>query len=322
MEIIAEIGFNHDGKIDKAVKLIKEASLAGANFVKFQTFKADDISLPNSEHFKNIKSSEIDLGFHKELLLEANKNKINLLSTPFSPWAIDLLEKLNVSSYKISSMDCTNHFLLSKVAETNKPIFLSTGMANLNEISDTVDLLNKRGVKDLSLLHCISNYPANAEELNLNIIKLLKDLFKKKVGYSDHFPGTFACLAAVFFGAEIIETHFTLDNSLEYGDHSHSVNPKELKKMIFEINLLSTMAGDKASIFNRPDRKNAKFFRRGLYASNNIESNEILDENNVFMTRPVSSMTPNDFSMIKNKKTRTKIKKFQEIHPKHINLSD
>jgi len=221
-----------------AAEMIKAVAKAGADAVKFQTFRAFDIALSSSPHYKTIKDGEMTFEQHRELVEIAKDCKIAFISTPFSPWAIDLLEKIEVQAYKVASMDCTNKHLLGLIAETKRPIYLSTGMATLAEIADTLDLLNKSKSGTVTLLHCISKYPPKAEDLNLCIIEYLKNLFGCSVGYSDHYPGTKACLAAAMMGAEVIETHFTLDSSKEGGDHFHSVDSKMLKQLIADIKLV------------------------------------------------------------------------------------
>ncbi len=304
--IIAEIGFNHEGDMNKATRMIKQAAKAGANAVKFQTFRAIDVALPTSEHFKLIKEGEIDFKQHKELAKIAGKNNVDFLSTPYSPWAVDILEQVNVPAYKVASMDCANKYLLKFIAQTKKPIYLSSGMATLAEIAETLNFLSTEQSGPVTLLHCISHYPAKAEDLNLAIIPLFKKLFNIPVGYSDHFPGIQACLAAIMLGAEVVETHFTLDTSKEGGDHHHSADPKMLKRLVEErlveeSKLFNTMKGSTAVIYKRPDRSMLTTFRRGVYAAKDLKRGSVLREEDFLFCRPASELSPNDLEWLKNK---------------------
>ena len=243
IKIIAEIGFNHEGDLKLAIEMIKAAAKAGTHAVKFQTYKASDLALPSASHYQAIKSGEMSLEQHVELAKIAHGCGIEFLSTPYSPWAIDILEKVGVPAYKVASMDCTNKHLLGFIAETKKPIYLSTGMATLTEISETLYYLSEVKSGPVTLLHCMSLYPAEAKDLNLAIIPYLKELFGVSVGYSDHYPGIKACLVAAMLGAEVIETHFTLDITKEGADHYHSVDAEMLRQLVTEIDLFQQMKG-------------------------------------------------------------------------------
>ncbi|RJP21630.1 MAG: hypothetical protein C4527_23345 [Candidatus Omnitrophota bacterium] len=311
--LIAEIGFNHEGNMDMAEKMIRAAADAGADAVKFQTFRAGDIALPSSPHFELIRKGELDIEQHRHLARIAREQNVDFLSTPYSPWAVDLLETVGVSAYKVASMDSANSCLLAKIAETGKPIFLSTGMTTLSEIDETIHFLHVNNSGPVTLLHCISHYPAKAEDLHLKTIPLLKTLFHLPVGYSDHYPGTQACLAAAMMGASVIETHFTLDRSAEGGDHSHSVDPPLLKKLIEDIELFSRMRGRMDAIYQRPDRECAAVYRRGVYAARDLESGEVLQEKDLVLARPPSDFAPNDLKRLVGKPLRNPVKAFTAI---------
>lgn len=320
--IIAEIGFNHEGNMKVAAEMIREAAKACANAVKFQTFRAANIALPSSEHFASIKDGEISFIQHQELAEIARDNNIDFLSTPYSPWAIDVLEQINVRAYKVASMDCTNKHLLGLIAQTRKPIYLSTGMATLTEIGDILKFLSTEKSGPVTLLHCISLYPPKAEDLNLIIISLFKKLFSIPVGYSDHYPGIQACLAAIILGAEVVETHFTLDLSKEGADHYHSLDPDMMKRLVVESKLFiatkgsddnihnspmaeselfAAMKGSQDSINNRPDRLMATALKRGVYAAKNLKKGYVLKEEDILFCRPTSQLSPNDIEWLKNR---------------------
>lgn len=311
--VIAEIGFNHEADMDTAREMIRAAAKSGADAVKFQTFRAIDIALPESPHYQAIKDMELDLGQHKELSRVADESGVDFMSTPFSIWAVDLLEEVGVGAYKVASMDLTNNVLLSRIAETGKPVFMSTGMANLSEISSALDFMNSKGVSEITLLHCLSKYPAEAGQLNLEAIELLREAFGVTVGYSDHYPGNRACLAAAMLGATVIETHFTLDSGKEGGDHSHSNDPASLKQLVQDIRLFQEMRGDKRFFDSRPDRPEAGIFRRGIFAARDIEPGDVIREQDVILCRPQSGLDTSDLGVIIGRKAVKKISRHQAV---------
>ncbi len=313
IKVIAEIGFNHEGELKLAIEMIKAATQAGANAIKFQTYRAKDLALPSAPHYQAIKRGEINLEQHQELAKIAHGCGIEFLSTPFSPWAIDVLEKVGVPAYKIASMDCTNKHLLGFVAETKKPIYLSTGMATLTEISETLYYLSEVKSGPVTLLHCMSLYPANANDLNLAIIPYLKELFGVPVGYSDHYPGTKACLGAAMLGAEVIETHFTLDMSKEGADHYHSVDAEMLRKLIADIELFQQMKGVKQGCLNRPDRKYAAQYRRGVFTAKSLKKGDTLRTEDLLLCRPTSRLKPEDVKWLEGSMIKQDIDAFHAI---------
>jgi sialic acid synthase SpsE len=313
IKFIAEIGFNHEGEMPVAAEMIEEAAKAGVDAVKFQTYRAMDIALPDSPHYEVIKRGEMDLKQHIELANIAQNCGIEFLSTPFSPWAIDILEKVGVPAYKVGSMDCTNKYLLGLIAETRKPIYLSTGMATLTEISETLYFLSEVKSGPVSLLHCMSIYPAEAKDLNLAIIPYLKELFGVSVGYSDHYPGIKACLAAAMLGAEVIETHFTLNISQKGADHYHSVDAEMLRQLMADIELFQQMKGARQGCYNRPDRKYATQYRRGVFTSKSLKKGDILRKEDILLCRPTSQLNPEDIKWLDGKLIKQDIEKFQAI---------
>ena len=312
-KIIAEIGFNHEGDLKLAIEMIQDAAKAGTNAIKFQTYRAADLALPSAPHYQAIKRGEMSLEQHMELAKIAYDCGIEFLSTPFSPWAIDILEKVGVPAYKIASMDCTNKHLLGFIAETKKPIYLSTGMATLSEISEILYYLYEMKSGPVTLLHCLSLYPANAENLNLAVIPYLKELFGVPVGYSDHYPGTKACLAAAMLGAEVIETHFTLDISKKGADHYHSVDAEMLRKLIADIELFQQMKGIKQGCLNRPDRKYAVQYRRGVFTAKPLKKGDILRKEDLLMCRPTSQLKPEDMKWLEGRMMKQDMDAFHAI---------
>jgi len=296
--LISEIGFNHEGNILLAADMIKAAADAGTDAVKFQTYRAFDIALPSAPDYETIKCGELTFEQYQELYNVAKDCAVEFISTPFSPWAVELLEKVGVSSYKVASMDCTNKHLLGVIAQTGKPIYLSTGMATLAEIADTLDYLKKEKSGYVSILHCISIYPPKAQDLNLSIIPFLKQIFDIPVGYSDHYAGIKACLAAAMLGADIIETHFTLDISRKGADHYHSADPGMIKNLASDIALLKEMKGNPRAIYNRPDRQLACQYRRGVYTARKLSKGDTIKEEDLMFCRPVSQLSPSDLNWL------------------------
>ena len=284
---IAEIGFNHEGDISKASEMINAAAESGANAVKFQSYDASDIALPNSEHFDAIKAGELTAEDHC-LLAECAKNiGVDFLSTPFSPSAVDLLQGFEVGAFKVASMDCCNYELLEKIASTGKPIFLSTGMATLEEIGKSVDFLEKLGCAEITLMHCISLYPAPPDQSNIGYIQILREKFGIRVGYSDHMIGSEGCMAAFFAGAEIIETHFTLDRARDGADHYHSLDPHQLKQLIDDCSRFLQIFGSR-DFSVRPDRGFREIFRRGFYYKSDFSKGHKISRKDIYFCRPQS----------------------------------
>jgi N,N'-diacetyllegionaminate synthase len=311
--VIAEIGFNHGGNIDIANRMISEAAQSGATAVKFQTFRAGDIVLPSSEHFKSIQCGEMSYDDHLRLKESAQAHGIEFISTPFSPWAVDLLERVGVSAYKVASMDCHNKHLLGIIAQTGKPVYMSTGMAELWEIADSVHFFQEKSRAALTLMHCISHYPAEPEDLNLEAIPFLKQIFNIPVGYSDHCPGVEACKIAAMIGAEVLETHFTLDTRLPGADHHHSADPTMLKELIEDIRKFRVARGSAGFFQSRCDRDCAKQFRRGVYAARQLESGHQISQEDLRVCRPLGALTPNDLSWLLGKKIKRKLEANEEV---------
>lgn len=308
-EIIAEIGFNHGGDMQLAEEMIRAAAGAGADTVKFQTFRPQDIVLPGSEHFDLIKDGELSLEQHKRLAEVSAEAGVEFLSTPFGAWGVEILEAVGVARYKVASMDLANTDLLALLAETGKPLVVSTGMARLSEIAASVDFLADRGVKDLTLLHCTSEYPCPAEEVNLEGITALKRVFPDvKIGFSNHYPGGKACLAAAMFGAEVIETHFTTDRNLPGPDHAISTDPEQLARLVEGVKLFAQMRGANPFENGRTDRRNSTAWRRGVYAVRDIAPGEEVRREDLICVRPEAEFTTEDLPRIVGRKTARGIK--------------
>lgn len=308
-EIIAEIGFNHGGDVALAEEMIRAAAQAGADTVKFQTFRPQDLVLPGSEHFDLIKPAELTLDQHKRLAQVAAEAGVAFLSTPFSEWGVEILEATGVARYKVASMDLANTDLLGRLAQTGKPLIVSTGMARLSEIAASVEFLQSEGVKDLTLLHCTSEYPCPAQEVNLEGIPALKRVFPDlRIGFSNHYPGGKACLAAAMYGAEVIETHFTTDRSLPGPDHAISTDPEQMARLVESVKLFASMRGESPFEDGRADRRNSKAWRRGVYAVRDIAPGESVTRDDLICVRPEAEFTTEDLPRIVGRTASRSIK--------------
>jgi pseudaminic acid synthase len=313
---IAEISANHAGSLKTAKKLIKVAKYYGADAVKLQTYKADSMTI-NSNKKKFLVSGGLWKGeklwdlydraktpysWHKDLFDYAKKLKITCFSTPFDSEAVDLLEKLNCPFYKISSFEMNDFPLLQKVIKTKKPIIISTGTSSLREIKDVMNFVKKNKAKKISLLYCVSNYPATSKDFNLNNIRILKKEFNCRVGLSDHSIDNNIAVAAVSAGAEIFEKHIACKDSKKSPDFKFSLYENEIG--IYRKLIDDTYEMFKKKTFYRHNNENFyKKFRRSIYAIKNIKKGEILDKKNIKLLRPSAGLGPEYFNKILNKKS-------------------
>ena len=333
--IIAEAGVNHNGSIDMAIQLVDVAVAAGADAVKFQTFKAEELATadaPKAEYQTNttsrdesqyamLKKLELDENAHRLLLQHCNEVGIEFLSTPFDIHSVDFLANdLNIGKLKISSGDLTNAPLLLHAAQTRKPIILSTGMSTLVEVEQALSVLafgylnsaekpsrkafrsawnSEAGQEVLkekvSLLHCTTEYPAPFAEVNLRAMDTLGDDFALPVGLSDHTQGFTVALAAVAWGATIIEKHFTLDRSLPGPDHEASLEPDELKAMVRGIHQVEAALGTVEKGPTPTEMKNKPIARKSIVASRFIGRGELFTSENLTCMRPGGGMAPIDY---------------------------
>ena len=306
--IIAEAGVNHNGDINLAKKLIDVAASAGANAVKFQTFKAQNLVSKNAQkasyqkettdknesQFEMIKKLKLDENKHKELIAYCKQKNITFLSTPFDSDSIKLLDELGLSIFKIPSGEITNLPYLRQIGGLNKKIILSTGMANLGEVEAAIDVLVKSGTKreNISLLHANTQYPTPMEDVNLKAMITLKNAFGLEVGYSDHTLGIEVDIAAVAMGAKIIEKHFTLDKSMPGPDHKASLEPDELAAMVEAIRNIELALGDGLKHFSKSESENIKIARKSIVAKCDIKKGEIFSEQNICVKRPGDGINP------------------------------
>ena len=322
--VIAESGSNHEGSIDDAVQLIREASKAGANAVKFQSFTSKTL-FAHKEYTKILKIPENALDnvddivlkkeWYETLYKEANKNKIILMSTPFSVEAVDDMDKY-VPIYKIASCDIDNIPLLRKVASTKKPVILSTGLATNKDIKNALNILKNN---EVALLHCSVEYATPLENARLNRIVVMNKLFKKNIiGYSDHTIGIDAPIIAYTLGAKIIEKHFTITPEKKSGDHIISLDTNSMKEMILKLKDTNKMLGGNDALKNekkmsKQEKKELVYAKRGIYLNHSMLKNEVITEKDLITLRPCVGIAAKDYDKVVGKKLKLDKKSFTAL---------
>ena len=306
--VIAEAGVNHNGSIKKALKLIEVAKLSGADAIKFQTFKAENLatdyapkaeyqkykSLKNETQFQMLKKLELTDAMHKACFKECKKKKIIFISSAFDIESLCYLKKFKLSYFKVPSGEITNIPYLEVLGKFRKKIILSTGMSNISEIKKALKTLTINGTKknNITLMQCTSAYPAPYDEINLNTIFTLRDIFKLNIGFSDHSLGVQASLAAVALGAKVIEKHITLSKKLKGPDHRASLDPKEFKFMVQGIRIVEKSLGSKIKKVTKSEKKNIYIVRKSIVASTKIKKNEKFSNFNITCKRPGTGISP------------------------------
>ncbi len=307
--IIAEAGVNHNGCLDRARAMVQAAASAGADAVKFQTFKADRLvsrDAPKADYqrqttdaaesqydmLKRLELSEYD---HIELVECCREHSIEFLSTPFDLESIDMLKRLGVEHWKIPSGEITNLPLLRKIGSLGQPIILSTGMATLDEIGDAMHVLKSAGAdrKSITVLHCNTEYPTRMQDVNLRAMQSIARAFPGvDIGYSDHTLGIEIAVAAAALGATVIEKHFTMDRNLPGPDHRASLTPKELGNMVFAIRNIEQALGDGIKRPSPSELKNRDIARKSIIAAKPIRRGEPFSEDNLTIKRPGNGVSP------------------------------
>jgi len=306
--IIAEAGVNHNGSISLAKKLIDVAVESGADAVKFQTFKAEQLVSKNAEkaeyqkettdskesQFQMIKKLELDLETHKELIGYCNSKNIMFLSTPFDLESIDLLNNLGLKIFKIPSGEITNLPYLQKIGQFSKQVILSTGMSDIGEIEDALDILISSGTKkdNITVLHANTMYPTPIEDVNLKAMVTIGNTFNIAYGYSDHTLGIEVPIGAVSLGATVIEKHFTLDKNMDGPDHKASLEPNELKEMVKAIRNIELALGNGIKKPSKSEIPNIEIARKSIVAKTSIKIGEAFSEKNITVKRPAGGISP------------------------------
>jgi pseudaminic acid synthase len=319
---IAEISANHCGSIIHAKKLIYTAKIYGADAVKLQTYTPDTITIKSDKKDFKIKrglwngytlwdlykKAQTPFEWHKDLFSYAKKLKITCFSTPFDETAVDLLESLNCPFYKVASFEMNHIPLIKKIAQTRKPIIISTGMANLKEIDLAYKTAKKNGAKEIILLYCVSNYPSRVSDFNFNNIRILKERFNCKVGFSDHSTDNKVVAAAIAAGAEVIEKHIALEGQKKGFDLAFSLKGKEIKDYAKVVRDTSLMMG-KEYFFRNKSENHSLQFRRSIYAVSDIKKGEKFTKKNIRVIRPGFGIKPFYYEKLINKTSPFDIKR-------------
>lgn len=310
--IIAEAGVNHNGNLDLATKLVDVAVKAGADAVKFQTFKAERLvssiapladyqraaTKANESQLDLLRQLELSYNDHRFLQDYCQEKKMVFLSSPFDIESADFLNDLDVPAFKVGSGEITNIPLLKHIAQFRKPIILSTGMSYLSEVDEAVRIIRQTENNQLVVLHCVSNYPADSADVNLRAMQTMFSAFQLPVGYSDHTLGTEVSLAAVALGADIIEKHFTLDHDLPGPDHQASLIPAELSALIKGIRMVEAALGHGRKVPVPSETNTAAVARKSLVASQDIYPGDKLTPDHIAIKRPGTGLPPTMYSCL------------------------
>lgn len=314
--IIAEVGVNHDGDLEKAIELIKCAKISGADCVKFQTFKADRVATriatkaayqkkvtdPTETQFQMLKKLELDEKSYERILESCSKFEVDFLSTPYNFEDVDFLEKLNVDAFKIASGQLTEHPFLKYVASKNRKIILSTGMATMSEVFDAVEVMRQIGNNDIIVLQCTTNYPSQIEDANIKAMLSIKEACKVQVGYSDHVANNYAAFAAVALGATVVEKHFTLNKNDSGPDHSSSLNPIEFKEFVKGIRNIEISLGTGIKNPTVSEKANISGIRRCLVVKSDLKKGAVLRAEDIAFKRPLVGLPVNMLNSVVGKK--------------------
>ncbi len=303
--IIAEAGVNHNGSFVLACKLVDAAKEAGVDCIKFQTFKSENLvsrSAKKAEYQKRTTGDssqqdmlkKLELSFDDFIKLKdyCKESGITFLSTPFDFDSIDFLNSIDIPFWKIPSGEVTNLPYLVKLAKTGKPVVMSTGMCNMEEIQTAIEILSSNGTKDIKLLHCNTEYPTPFGDVNLKAMQTIREAFHLEVGYSDHTKGIEVPIAAVALGATVIEKHFTLGRNMEGPDHKASLEPQELAAMVSSIRNIEKALGSGNKEPSPSEKKNMAIARKSIVAAKKIKKGETLTEENITTKRPGFGISP------------------------------
>ncbi len=320
--IIAEAGVNHNGSFELACQLIDAAKAAGVDCIKFQTFKSENLvshSAQKAEYQKDTTGDgsqvdmlkKLELSYEEFLKLKSYCDYVGIcfLSTPFDFESIDFLNSIDMPFWKIPSGEITNYPYLVALAKTGKPVVMSTGMCEMREIEEAINVLKENGSKDIKLLHCNTEYPTPYEDVNLKAMNTIRETFGLEVGYSDHTKGIEVPIAAVALGATVIEKHFTLNRNMEGPDHKASLEPDELAKMVQSIRNIEKAIGSGVKIPSPSEKKNISVARKSIVAKTSIRIGEELTEANITVKRPGNGISPMRWNEVIGKRA---VRNFEE----------
>ena len=320
---IAEIGVNHNGDMTLAKKMISEAKKAGADAVKFQTFKAENLVTPGTpkvkyqklntskkeSHFEMIKSLELTEKMHHEIFDFCKKKKIDFISTPYGIAEVKFLEKMGCKIFKTASADLVDLEMHNYLAENNKTVLISVGMSSMDEIRECVKIYKKNKNYNYVLLHCVSNYPCSHKSLNLNVLNTLKSEFKCEVGYSDHSIGYEAATLSCALGAKIIEKHFTTNKKLKGPDQAASTTPKDFFLLVNEVKKSILILGKKKKECQQEEKQMSLVSRKSLTINENLKKGTKIKKSHFTLKRPGTGLYYNKLKLILGKKTRINFNK-------------
>lgn len=331
--IIAEAGVNHNGRLAYALKLVEKAAWAGADAIKFQTFRAHEVTISQTKMAKYqeknlgkkgsllemIQTLELNESWYPKIIKHCKKNHITFLSAPHGGFeSVDFLQKINIPAFKIGSADLTNIPLLAHAARFQKPIILSTGMATMAEVVQAMEAVLGAGNNKIIALHCTTNYPCPPEETNLSAMQTMMKKLHCFVGYSDHTLGNEATIIAVALGACLIEKHITLDKSMKGPDHKASSEPQEFKEVVEKIQKVYTMLGSPKKSPNKSERKFIPLVRKSIVVKTDIKKGDTIKEGDLAIKRPGTGLAPKLFYSIVGKTAKRNIPKDTLLKPSDI----
>lgn len=316
--VIAEAGVNHNGDLGRARELVREAAAAGADCVKFQTFRAERVVTrtapkaayqleqtdPGESQLDMLRCLELDRAAHGALIALCRSEGVLFLSTPYNREDVDLLDALGAPAFKLASIHCAEPTFIAEVARRGKPVLLSTGMATIREVREAVAAARETGNDQIVLLQCTTQYPAAPRDANLRAIESLAREFDLPVGYSDHTPGTALCHAAVALGACAIEKHFTLDRSLPGPDHASSADPAELRALVGGLREVEAALGDGIKRPCAVERANAPGMRRSIALARDLPAGHPLRDEDLRFMRPATGIPPRELPKLLGRRTR------------------
>jgi N,N'-diacetyllegionaminate synthase len=336
--VIAEIGINHDGSVNQAEKLIDAAAEAGADAVKFQSFRADRLLIPSRDRYAQqanesesayqmLRRYELSWTDQEKLKKHADQRGVIFMSTPFDEESADFLDSLGVPAFKIASADITHVPLLRHIAGKGKPILLSTGMSFLSEVADAVWNLKTSGAKEILLMHCVSVYPALPQKMNLRAIQTLQSYFELPVGLSDHSEGILLSLVAVALGAVVIEKHFTLDKTAFGPDHKASMDPTDLKALVRNLQDVEGCLGDGRKRPSDVEEENRLLSRRSIVSAVDIRAKETIAPWMLSFKRPGTGLEPRHWEKVIGMTARRNVGKdtvlqWEDLVPSGFSNSD
>ena len=331
--IIAEMSGNHNGSKERAIEIIKSAAATGVDCLKFQTYTADTITLDcqkpdfmindpkslwNGRQLHGLyDEAHTPWEWHEELFRTANEHGVIAFSSPFDETAVDFLDELGVPMFKVASFEITHLPLIRKIGKTGKPVIISTGMASIEEIETAILTARDAGTNDIIILKCTSQYPANASDANLQTIADMSERFGVQAGLSDHTLGIGVGVAAIGYGATVIEKHFTIDRSQGGVDSEFSMEPHEMK-MLKEETSRAWHARGKIKYDGTENEKNSKQFRQSIYPSTNISAGDVFSKRNLKICRPGLSLEPSHWNDLLGKQAKRDIEMGERLKPEDI----